>query len=376
MGQLFEIQENRIVKFIGDNNNTAIVVPEGIEIIGANAFADCDWIESITLANSTRIVEGGAFWSCKVLKKVVLSDNTNMLGRHCFANCTSLEEVLVNRSSEPIEAIGVIENYSFSDCRELKTLEIPRAIKKIKDAFVNSEKISKLDIYATTNEISTNAFSSKIKINDEDLTIINGVLVGVTNYGPEMKKVVVPAGVTKIGCRAFSLLSYLKEVVLPEGLTEIGTAAFYGSKKLSKINLPSTLSLISAQAFADCTALTEISFADSLSEIWSNAFEGCSRLTQIDFPQSIEFIGSEAFSKCKNLSHITLPRKKIEIDKDAFKGCKLLKIDLPENYLELQDGLPEGLCGYITSASESDVALMSKSKSKKWKQQVELLKVE
>ena len=110
--------------------------------------------------------------------------------------------------------------------------------------------------------------------------------------------------------------------------------------------------------------------------IQGQAFCGCSKIRQVEIPDSVMRIEREAFGQCKKLESIKLPLKKIRIDDDAFKGSALLKIDLPEGFLALQDKLPDALCGFIGSASDADIDIMAKNKSKKWKTQVAMLKEE
>ena len=56
-----------------------------------------------------------------------------------------------------------------------------------------------------------------------------------------IEEVVIPAGVVEISARAFDSCVNLKRVVLPDTLTKIGHGAFFGCSALSDINFPSSL---------------------------------------------------------------------------------------------------------------------------------------
>ena len=71
--------------------------------------------------------------------------------------------------------------------------------------------------------------------------------------------------VTKIGDLGFYGNTNLKKVVLPEGITVIGGMAFASCTSLTSVELPYSLEQIKAEAFDGCTALTEITYRGTIS---------------------------------------------------------------------------------------------------------------
>ena len=79
-----------------------------------------------------------------------------------------------------------------------------------------------------------------------DFNIKDGVLTEYTGPGGD---VVIPAGVTSIGDKAFAWCSSLKSVEIPKGVTSIGKGAFFGCSSL-EIVLPEGMN-IADEAFSE-----------------------------------------------------------------------------------------------------------------------------
>lgn len=87
-------------------------------------------------------------------------------------------------------------------------------------------------------------------------------------YQSELKHIIIPDGVTKVGNYAFAG-SKLEEVTLPEGVTYIGEGAFMNCTALKTLHLPSTLKQIDTAAFSWCRSLEEVTFAGTVKQ-WIN----------------------------------------------------------------------------------------------------------
>ena len=85
--------------------------------------------------------------------------------------------------------------------------------------------------------------------NKQDFFITKGVLD--TYIGP-VGDVVVPAGVTKIGSRAFSDRASLTSVTIPAGVTVIRESTFYGCANLTSVTIPGSVKEIDKRVFQGC----------------------------------------------------------------------------------------------------------------------------
>ena len=65
--------DGKPVKKLGDglfqnhNDLTMIIIPNGVETIGANAFSGCDYLESVSLPGTLTAIGDGAFSNCTAL---------------------------------------------------------------------------------------------------------------------------------------------------------------------------------------------------------------------------------------------------------------------------------------------------------------------
>ena len=168
--------------------------------------------------------------------------------------------------------IEAISDGTFANCRNLKTIILPKGIKSI----------------------GNNAFENCIGLTD-------GRQIG------EFSKL------ERIGAFAFSKTS-LEEVIIPTNVTTIDQGAFMDCPLLENLTFDrfpagttdKVCKVIGNEAFAECTGLVNITFpiadenkANDSFEINYRAFSGCYSLANdIYFPKNIMKIGDEAFSYC------------------------------------------------------------------------------
>ena len=164
----------------------------------------------------------------------------------------------------------------------------------------------------------------------------------VTRFGKifykntELKKIVIPNGVTNIGLNALSGCKSLTSVKIPESVQTIGTSAFHGCKSLKSIEIPDSVTAIGMNAFFNCNSLTGIKLSKNLKAINQLTFIRCLSLTSIDIPDSVTSIGSGAFCNCEKLSSIKIPSSVKSIDSNAFAGCKALsKVELSDSIVTI-----------------------------------------
>ena len=105
---------------------------------------------------------------------------------------------------------------------------------------------------------------------------------------PRITKLALSGALTARGNSDFrqlrDLCPQLQELDLSQAdVTEIPDNAFLGCSNLRRIVLPAKLRKIGYQAFLGCRGLTEITLPASVEEISSAAFNGCTRLQKVNF---------------------------------------------------------------------------------------------
>ena len=98
--------------------------------------------------------------------------------------------------------------------------------------------------------------------------------------------VTIPDSVTAIPDYAFGFCSQLTNISIPNSVTFIGFSAFNSCTSLKSITLPSSLSFISGALFLGCSQLTTIHIPVSVTSIGNNAFDVCPSLMTVTYPGS------------------------------------------------------------------------------------------
>ena len=98
--------------------------------------------------------------------------------------------------------------------------------------------------------------------------------------------VTIPDSVTSISDDAFGFCSQLTNISIPNSVTFIGFSAFNSCTSLKSITLPSSLSTIQSYAFYNCGNLETIRIPVSVTSIGNYAFDVCPSLMTVTYPGS------------------------------------------------------------------------------------------
>ena len=147
--------------------------------------------------------------------------------------------------------------------------------------------------------------------------------IGDSAFGDcsKLSAVNIPNNITEIGADMFMACESLTEIVIPEGVTVIGENAFKGCTALTAVNLPNSLTKIERYAFAECEGFTVVKIGDHVKTIGENAFSNCRNLTTVILSDSVQTIKEMAFSKCVRLTNLYLGSGVTDICYMAFYGC-------------------------------------------------------
>jgi len=137
-----------------------------------------------------------------------------------------------------------------------------------------------------------------------DKEVVNSALEEYKIARTDLKKVVIEAGVLKIGNEAFFDCGNLTSIELPNGMMSIGAAAFGECFSLTSIDIPVGMISIGDWSFFNCGSLTSVKFSDSVMSIGMFAFGDCYSLTSVAIPDSVTNIGECAFEGCGSLTAI------------------------------------------------------------------------
>lgn len=292
-GALWDFTDNNLPWLLYRWEIRTVHISGNISYIGANAFADCTALTSVTLPTDVTAIGPFAFRGCRQLRMLTLPQSLQYIGDEAFAECSSLADISVHGA---LQSMGVC---AFRDCAALQNLNIAGEGLRVADyACCGCTALTSLTLSGNDIAIGANAFD---------------------------------------GCAA------LRDVTLPTRMTEIGAYAFRDCAALERIHVPLGLSVLSAGVFQNCTALSEVTLPDGLVTVEQSAFEGCGSIGSLSLPETLKTVSARAFYGCRGLQNALVPNSVSRIDDYAFAGCTgITTFDLNDTVRTLGSHVFEG----------------------------------
>lgn len=129
----------------------------------------------------------------------------------------------------------------------------------------------------------------------------------------------------------------MKAVEIPEGVTAVDDFAFQDCRNLKQVVFPSTLEKIGESAFENCTKLEEATMQEGLTTLQDKAFCNCRSLKSVHLPGSVRHFGKGVFERCENLSQVSGDENVPWQGKGAFIRTPRLQTKAQDSYV-LYDG--------------------------------------
>lgn len=324
----------------------ALVIPEGVTVIGTNAMYSNTRVTSVSIPASVTEIRASAFSYMSGLTAVTFADGGTeglTIGSRAFyesaiekidfpARLESLENLTLG-NCESLTSVTFADGGSlstlptnlFNYCTALTSVRLPDSLTTIsQNAFYYCTALAELVIPSRVEKIEQWAFNDTgaIRIVFEADSACITLDSAFRDSG--LTEIVFPDHLTAIGSLAFNNCKNLKSVTIPEGVTTIGTGAFQNCTSLSTVVLPSTLTSIGGSAFSGDKLLTELEFPASLTSLGSSAFTNTG-FVSIVIPKHVTTLGSGLFSYCASLESVEiLYDGDIPIGDSFFLGCSKL----------------------------------------------------
>ena len=240
----FEIKGTVLKKYLPENGEKIVTVPEGITEIGAFAFEKCSDIEKIILPEEIKKIGYCSFQRCG-MKEIVIPDGLKEVEMYAFSECSNLEYIRFPDSAKKFSW------HVLQYCRNLKEAVFPSDMTEIPQEFCkNCSSLEKIQFPETLQKIERLAFS------------------GCKN----LKEIVFPDSLEVIGGGAFSGCESLDSVKIPEKVTCLNSFVFSGCKNLQTVEILTNDNLwIDIGAFEKC-ALKEVTLPQ-VRRLWKRAFD-------------------------------------------------------------------------------------------------------
>ena len=162
-------------------------IPDGVKVIGKNAFYYCQSLESIELPASITTIDEYAFYECGNLKSATIPANVRSIGDNAYGYCKAIEYV-ESQVEVPFE---VGDNVFYQETKKTATLYVPKGskftyqstkgwefeniVEKDKDDNNNGDNDSEISLVVWAKDGSKVAFAlskkPKITFSEADLQI-------------------------------------------------------------------------------------------------------------------------------------------------------------------------------------------------------------
>lgn len=219
------------------------------------------------------------------------------------------------------------------------------------DALINSKKLITLSLPATVTSIGDRAFTLCNALQSITVDAANPALLsydGLLYYRNPFTIAVVPRG--KTGA-----------LELPDGLVEIPSGKFQKSS-IESVIIPNSVTTIKDGAFSECKLLVDITIGNRVHTIERSAFMNDTALQVVQLPASMRTIGASAFLGCFHLTYLTIKEGLTTIEESAFSGCSsLCGIYLPSTLTYIGNNAFSGCIGLTSIMNNSTFDLQSGS---------------
>lgn len=264
-----------------------VVMPEGIQLIGDEAFEGCKDIVSVDLPNSILYIGLGAFRFCSSLIENTIPRHIEVIKVRTFEKCVNLRRI-----SLP-ESLREIEPFAFDGCCRLTAPTIPKGVKGSSYAFSDGFACEK------------DGVAYKVETRGDDEVIIRKafIFMPITSFViPETLNERRVVGVNEVECSSNEFKNVLT-IKLPRSITDVDSSFFHSFANVEGISIPGVREVDdrSCQGFKKLKTV-DISSAEIIGYC---AFEGCVALEEVRLPKSPGLIRYDAFEGCANLNSET-----------------------------------------------------------------------
>lgn len=297
--------EDGVLKEMKDKGLSQVILPAEVRSIAPGAFWESD-VESLVLNEGLESIGVQAFARSKKLVSVSFPSSLKVIEKHAFEDCVALTKL--NLSKTNVEEIG---SNAFRETG-LKEVAFPASLKKIGPQAFLKTQLENVVLPVNVEEIGPEAFRE------------------VTT----LKSITLPNNLQKIGGQAFYLctqlasVNYAGSMKSAEGVVE--SAAFEGCEALTRIILPQSIAEIQEGIFIECTHLKQIILPESVKKIGGYGLRTNYPVEKIVFKGGqVPVLEDTSLPFVDDLASIVVPKGRLEAYKSAYADYQKIMTETP-----------------------------------------------
>lgn len=297
--------ENGVLKGIKDPTLSQVIIPAEVKSIAPGAFWESN-VESLVLNEGLESIGVQAFARSKKLASVSFPSSLKIIEKHAFEDCVSLTKV--NLSHTAVEEIG---SNAFRETG-VNRVAFPSSLKKIGSQAFLKTQLENVILPVSVEEIGPEAFREAVSL----------------------KSITLPNNIQKIGWQAFygctklANVNYAGSMKSAEGVVE--SAAFEGCEALTRVILPQSISEIQEGIFMECNKLTQIILPENVKKIGGYGLRTNYPVKKIVFKSGkAPEVEDTSLPFVDDLTSIVVPKGKLEEYKAAYADYQKIMTENP-----------------------------------------------
>ena len=137
-----------ISAFNGKSYMTKVIVPQSINAIYANAFYNCEQLETISIPDTVTKIDSNAFYRCLKLILNKLPKNLTTIGEYAFNYCK-----LISIKNIPA-TVTKIDTYAFRYCTGLTSITFKGKPNTISNCFGSCDNLTTINVPWAEGEVA------------------------------------------------------------------------------------------------------------------------------------------------------------------------------------------------------------------------------
>ncbi len=247
--------------------------------IGKEAFSNCFYMDAVHISNledwmkiqfedgssnplnhQRGLGKGELFLNGKVVKDLIIPNGVTSIGSYAFLQCESLESITIPNT---VTSIG---QSAFGGCMHVKKIVLPNSITSIGQMYIDDSPA--LNVYISDLESFCN---------------IEGNITARSWYlylnGKEVKELIIPNNIGKIGDCKFEDMDGLTKVTIPHNIVSIGAKAFSNNDEL--LSAVINCQYVGNYNFLKCPKLKTVTIGECCKKIGYGSISSCPELTDV-----------------------------------------------------------------------------------------------